>query len=196
MKERREAPKKDKHGLPLYIDVALVKRSTARPPGSSSSSSYSSRSQQARLTERVKARDRGRCVITGVRDTGRPCYACHLLPGDNERRQIPCAWHRALWGHQLSTAEYGHLRACISAMESQHPRSPRRAEMRLRTSLSDAVRSPVCVASVYSQVTCFVFDDDVYAPKLALYCLEPLRCGSSRAWCGSTPPRPRAYRAR
>ena len=112
-----ESPRKGKDGLPLYVRTSLRPMLSLDTAGSSSSSP--SRRLQQLLADQVKARDRDRCVITGVSNKKELCHACHILAKDEKSRRIPIAFFEKL-KRQLSAAEYRMMQPWLSPTESVH----------------------------------------------------------------------------
>ena len=112
-----ESPRKGKDGLPLYVRTSLRPMPSLVTAGSSSSSP--SRNLQQLLADQVKARDRERCVITGISNKKELCHACHILAKDEKSRRIPVESFEKV-KRQLSAAEYSMMQPWLSQTESVH----------------------------------------------------------------------------
>ena len=112
-----ESPLKGKDGLPLYVRTSLRPMMPLDTAGSSSGSP--SRRLQQLLADQVKARDRDRCVITGVSNKKELCHACHILAKDERSRRIPTEFIEKM-KHDLSAADYSMVQPWLSPTESVH----------------------------------------------------------------------------
>jgi hypothetical protein len=114
---KRESPRKGKDGLPMYVKTTLRPMVPLDSAGSSSSSP--SRRLQQLLADQVKARDRDRCVITGVSNKKELCHACHILAKDERSRRIPTEFVERM-KRDLSAADYSKVQPWLSPTESVH----------------------------------------------------------------------------
>lgn len=135
------SPRKGKDDLPLYVKTSLRPMGSLDTAGgasghSPSSGSPKSSSLQTELAEQVKARDRERCVITGISNRKQLCRACHILASDASRRRISIDFFRKLRDpaakEYLFPAAYAELEHCLapSALAHTHQLAyPRRAHL-------------------------------------------------------------------